>query len=484
MRSPRLLLVACCLLFQFHSKASDQETHQSFYDLFEMASSQNYNLQAAEYNTLASLAGLNGARANFLPKVSMTSSLTYSEKTDEVLGTKTEDQIWNRNFAQLSISLPIFSKALKQLHLLKKFQHKMSVISEDLQRKSFYQSYVELYGSLVLLETNRGIQMANVKFYSDLLDGEVGKLDANDPIRIQIELTYHQTNLGFNSFMAQYNQLRAQFLAITGIDELRGIYGLGEDFDIKAAYPPPPKGKEERKQYLDELCEKATSSPLSQGNLQYKLAALQLEQAEALEKNARLWDVNVFAQAGYGISQIEMDSLGATIESSSWNATLGVTIPLVDFTYRHQRRESFYQMLSAQSNLREAKRQLLIQGQSILYQLDSAYASYDAFFKKVAGRTLEELIKTQQKRFKDVLSADEPNLAAILAEAGSTQLSFQASLQASNAVKDIIVNNLKLRLFTGEISEQDIQELSGFLTEYTLLPEYREESEETPAELD
>jgi hypothetical protein len=88
---------------------------------------------------------------------------------------------------------------------------------------------------------------------------------------------------------------------------------------------------------------------------------------------------------------------------------------------------------------------------------------------------LEELIHAQQKRFKKVLNAEEPNIGAILAEAGSTQLSFQASLQASNAVKDIIVGNLKLRLFTGEISEQDIQELSGMLSEY------REDSEQPEA---
>lgn len=456
--------------------------HNSFYDLYEMAATENYNLQAAHYGSLSAQAGLSAAKAEFLPKVSLGSNITYSEKTDEVLGTKTEDQIWSRNWAQLSISIPIFSKALRQLHLLKKMQHKMSMVNEDLVRKSFLSAYVELYGSLVLLETNRAIQMGTAKFYKDLVDGDVQQMDPSDPVRTQIELTYHQMNLGLQSFMTGYHQLRSQFLNITGIDELDGLYGMPVEFDIKTAYPVPPKEKAQRKKYIEQLLAKATATPQSEGNLQYKLAALQLEQAEALERNSRLWDVSVFAQASYGLSQLEMDSLGASIDSSSWNATLGVTIPVLDLTYHHKRRESHYQKLSAQSNLREAKRQLKIQLEGILASLDSAHAVYDAFYVKVAGRTLEEIIKALQKRFQDTWDNPDAGLATVIAEIGNMSLSFQASLQISNAIKEIVVNNLKLKLFTGEISEQDIQELSGYLSKYTLLPEYQEAAEEGQAE--
>lgn len=481
MKSPIALIQGLiCLIFMTTTELA--KAHNSFFDLFQMAESTNYQLQAAHYNTQASKAGLNAAQASFLPSVSLGSNISYIDKNDEVLGMKTEDQIWNKNWAQLTISIPIFSKALRQLHLLKEMQHKMTFVSEELARKSFYSAYVELYGSLVLLETNRLIQQSNVNFYKDILEGDIANMDPNDPIRIQIELTYHNTNIGFQNFLSGYHQLKAQFLAITGIEELEGMYGLPHDFMITDVYQAPPKEKAERKKFIEQLCEKATATPLSEGNLQFKLASLQLEQAEALYRNSKLWDVNVFAQASYGISQIDMNSIGATIDSNSWNATIGVTIPLLDLTHQHRKRESFYQKLSAQSNLREANRQLKVQAQTILAGLDSAYAIHDAFYKKVNERSLNELIQTQYKRFEDALKGPNSSVTSVLAEVGSLQLSFQASLQISNAIKDIIVGHLKLKLFTGEISEQDIQELSGYLSLYTLLPEYQTKNDSDATE--
>lgn len=444
---------------------AEERSHQTFEDLFNSAKENHFMYQASVYQTQAARSSLAAARAKYLPTVSFDANLNYINKTDEIAGTKTKSEMWQYNYGQFSASVPLFSKALKQLKILKEFALKSSQLNQNLVEQSFMVTFVDLYGNMVMLETNRNIQLGTVNFLKKLIDEKVSGLEENNPIRLQMEFTYHQVNLAFQTFMNQYHALKNQFEGIIGMS-LDGLYLNEKDSeDIEISYPAPIDfNREEKAKFAASLVEKAQDA--NGGNVQFKLAALQYEQAKVMAETAKLWDINVYAHASYGISMLDNDALGDTLDTDTFTAGLGVSIPVFDAGYRHQVRESFYQMLAVQEQYKQQKRQLEVQAKTIVTQLESAYRGNRAYTAKVLDRSLEDLIEQQQKRFKDVLDDPNSDLAAILAELQSFQLSTQAIQLSSAAYKDIVVNNLKLKLFTGEITESDITYLSDILTQY------------------